>query len=280
MMEYRQRQQPGCGGCLFVALLIVLATGGAPLLFDILGFFLFGFLFLVVLGIAGMFGLSWWFRKQIADYEASQTEAHNRFVFLLVHILVNISAMDGEVSRAETETIYRFFRTRLGYGHSQMLWVKELVREAMAAPLALDVLLREFSGFSYEIRLVLLDLVYQVIYTKSPPPQAELDVAGSIAAALGIAEYDHMAVRGRYAFSGYYRSGAAAGAGGDERYYRVLGLEPGASPEEIKKAYRNLSKKYHPDMVTSLGEEFRRDAEEKMKEINEAYDRLIRRQGR
>jgi DnaJ like chaperone protein len=274
-MRYQRREQPGCGGCLFVALLIVLATGGGPLLFDLLGFFLFGVFFLVVLGIAGAIGMSWWMRKAVADYEASQSEAHNRFVFLLVHILVNIAAMDGEISRAETDTIYGFFRTRLGYGHSQMLWVRELVREAVAAPLPLDDLLREFSGFSYEVRLVLLDLVYQVIYTKSPPPAAELDAAARIAAALGIAAYDHQAVRGRYAYSGYYRAAQGAGAG-DERYYRVLGLEPGASPEEIKKAYRNLSRKYHPDMVASLGEEFRRDAEEKMKEINEAYDRLIR----
>ncbi len=42
--------------------------------------------------------------------------------------------------------------------------------------------------------------------------------------------------------------------------------------ETIKKAYRTLSMKYHPDKVGHLGEEFRRVAEEKMKEINVAYE--------
>ena len=51
-----------------------------------------------------------------------------------------------------------------------------------------------------------------------------------------------------------------------------LGLEPGADMEAIKKAYRTLSMQYHPDKVSHLGEEFRAVAEEKMKEINQAYD--------
>lgn len=51
-------------------------------------------------------------------------------------------------------------------------------------------------------------------------------------------------------------------------YYEVLGLQKGASAEEIKKAYRQLAKKYHPDINKEPG------AEEKFKEINEAYDTL------
>ncbi|MCX5864001.1 MAG: DnaJ domain-containing protein [Deltaproteobacteria bacterium] len=54
----------------------------------------------------------------------------------------------------------------------------------------------------------------------------------------------------------------------------MLGLEPGASAEQIKSAYRKLSMQYHPDKVAYLGEEFRRVAEEKMKELNEAYQHL------
>ncbi|RUM41133.1 MAG: J domain-containing protein, partial [Desulfocapsa sp.] len=57
-----------------------------------------------------------------------------------------------------------------------------------------------------------------------------------------------------------------------DRYYAVLGLKPGADKDAIKKAYRKLSMKYHPDKVRHLGEEFRAVAEEKMKEINAAYD--------
>jgi len=63
------------------------------------------------------------------------------------------------------------------------------------------------------------------------------------------------------------------GSGGDP--YTVLGLARGASVEEIKKAYRELAGKYHPDKVVHLGEEFRVLAEKRFKEIQAAYDALM-----
>jgi len=84
----------------------------------------------------------------------------------------------------------------------------------------------------------------------------------------------------------YYRSGQAhenrAGnhstenkTAGPQDPYTVLDIERNASPEEIKKAYRELAGKYHPDKVQHLGEEFRKLAEERFKEIEEAYRKLI-----
>ena len=52
-------------------------------------------------------------------------------------------------------------------------------------------------------------------------------------------------------------------------YYEVLGLQKGASEDEIKKAFRQLAKKYHPDL--NPGD---KEAETKFKEVNEAYDRI------
>ena len=52
--------------------------------------------------------------------------------------------------------------------------------------------------------------------------------------------------------------------------YTVLGLKPGAGNDEVKAAYRNLAKKYHPDLNPGS-----KEAEQKMKEINEAYDIII-----
>lgn len=53
--------------------------------------------------------------------------------------------------------------------------------------------------------------------------------------------------------------------------YRVLGVSQGASEDEIKKAYRNLAKKYHPDVNNGSA-----DAEAKMKEVNEAYSQIMK----
>ena len=52
-------------------------------------------------------------------------------------------------------------------------------------------------------------------------------------------------------------------------YYEVLGLQKGASEDEIKKAFRQLAKKYHPDL--NPGD---KEAEAKFKEVNEAYEVL------
>ena len=56
--------------------------------------------------------------------------------------------------------------------------------------------------------------------------------------------------------------------------YRVLGVSPTASNEEIKKAYRELAKKYHPDNYADSP--IADIAEDKMKEINDAYDEILR----
>jgi DnaJ like chaperone protein len=71
------------------------------------------------------------------------------------------------------------------------------------------------------------------------------------------------------------RSGSANSRSAKDPY-SVLGLSPGASREEIKAAYRRLAAKYHPDKVAHLGEEFREIAEQRFKEIQEAYQRLNR----
>ena len=52
--------------------------------------------------------------------------------------------------------------------------------------------------------------------------------------------------------------------------YQVLGISPGASDDEIKKAYRALSRKYHPD--ANINNPNKAQAEEKFKEVQQAYD--------
>ena len=56
--------------------------------------------------------------------------------------------------------------------------------------------------------------------------------------------------------------------------HTVLGVEPGATPEEIRQAYRRLAAQYHPDKVAHLGEELRALAEQRFKEIQQAYETL------
>ncbi len=270
-MEYRQQNQPGCGGCLLLVGLLVLLFGGAPALLNFVGFLFFSGLLGFLLLIGAFFAFSYYIQRRVSTYEASQTESHNRFVHLLVHILVKMAQADGHFTKAELATMLNFFQYSLRYNQDQMYWVKQLIKDARNADVEMDELLQEFrSRFGYEPRLILLELIYQIVYTKSPVIEQELQEARRIAAVLGISAYDQRTIEAKYMYG--RQQGAASTARYEEKYYAVLGLEQGAGFEAIKKAYRKLSMQYHPDKVAHLGDEFKRVAEEKMKEINAAYD--------
>jgi DnaJ like chaperone protein len=270
-MQYQRQQQPGCGGCLLMTLLIVFISGGAPALISFLGSLIYTGIAGILLFIALFLGFSYWVQKRVATYEQSQSESHNRFVWLLVQILIHTAKLDGEITRDEIQTIHRFFQYNLRYSQTQMLWVKELIKEATNSTQSLDALLQEFkSTFAHEPRLILLELVYQILYTKSVVPENELNMARYIAAFLDIPEYEQRTVEAKYRYKQQYGTETSQDMAGE--HYATLGLEKGASKEEIKKAYRKLSMQYHPDKVAHLGDEFRAIAEGKMKEINAAYD--------
>jgi hypothetical protein len=84
----------------------------------------------------------------------------------------------------------------------------------------------------------------------------------------------------RQATGGGYRNGTDQRNGfpgyvpNKDKYYSVLGVEKTATPEELKKAYRKMAMKYHPDKANNLDEQTREKYEAKFKEINEAYENL------
>ena len=270
-MQYQRHEQPGCGGCILIVLLFSLLTGGFSGFFNFLGFILYSGIAAILIFIGIFWGFSYWIKKKVSTYEASQTESHNRFVWLLVQILINIAKIDGIATKEEISTIQRFFQQNLRYDQTKMYWVKDLIKEALSSTQSMETLLQEFRDtFAYEPRLILLELIYQVLYAKPRVPETELKMARDIADYLLIKEYDKRTIEAKYKYGQQQQTSRTQGS--TDQYYAVLGLEPRADQDMIKKAYRKLSMKYHPDKVRHLGEEFHAVAEEKMKEINAAYD--------
>lgn len=107
-------------------------------------------------------------------------------------------------------------------------------------------------------------LIYYLKYRKLPNFISRLIGAGTRKAHFRHSEkFDH--------------SGDKETDGGSKQMdpYEVLGLKAGASPEEIRAAYRQAAQAYHPDKVSHLGPELRTLAQQKFLEIQKAYDRLM-----
>ena len=61
--------------------------------------------------------------------------------------------------------------------------------------------------------------------------------------------------------------------------YTALEIQPNATDDEVKKAYRRMAMKYHPDKVANAGEDIRKQATEKFRGINEAYEHIKKQRG-
>ena len=64
-----------------------------------------------------------------------------------------------------------------------------------------------------------------------------------------------------------------------EEAYKVLEIDPSATNEEVRTAYRRLALKHHPDRVATLGEDVKKAAEEKFQQINNAKERIYKARG-
>lgn len=75
--------------------------------------------------------------------------------------------------------------------------------------------------------------------------------------------------QGNYNYGGVYQEDKT-------KYYKILGVSSNATPDELKKAYLTLVKEHHPDRFTNSSESEKKYHEDKMKQINEAYDKLTK----
>jgi hypothetical protein len=140
----------------------------------------------------------------------------------------------------------------------QMKWL--LVILALVYLLSPYDLVPGFHAWGWLDDIVILVLLYRYLTKIKPRP--------------GHASGPFEARQDRQSSRSSPHTGAGANPGPHRTPYEVLNLPPDADPEAIKSAYRKLSKQYHPDKVSHLGKEFRDLAEQKFKEIQEAYQKL------
>jgi DnaJ like chaperone protein len=253
-----------------IALLLFLATGGLRLVSAGIAF-LFEVLPLLVLGYIFYFMYTKSKQGTGNGYQTNGGNTHTRFVELLVYILVQIGKTDGQLSATETRVIYGFFQTQMQYIEVDLKWIASLIETGDRTDMSLETLCTEFNQqFPYEAKLLLLELIGQIITADGRLDTTEKKAAESILSFLKIQEKD------AYRFRQLYLNPSRSHTAKDETdtHYATLGIKPGASADEIKKAYREACKQHHPDKVHHLGSEFQKVAEEKMQKINAAYKAL------
>jgi DnaJ like chaperone protein len=256
-------------GCLWLALLLLL-LGGTPLLAGVIR--VFGFLLLAA--FFGTVALTWWLRRQaVVRYARSQTEDHNRFVEVLVALLVRLAEVDGPINRGEVSAIRRFFEESLGYQAERLLWVRDLIKASRRSSEPVDALCARLrSSYGFQERFIVIQVLARVAEADGRLGREETAFIERVAVEIGLRPFAS-------AFGGDFGRGRARRdvpprRSAIEEALAVLGLPSDANSADIKAAWRKLSLEHHPDRVTHLGAEFRALAEERMRGINEAYTRL------
>ena len=89
----------------------------------------------------------------------------------------------------------------------------------------------------------------------------EVQIIQTISGYFGISKKDFQSIEAMF-----YKDSLSA--------YKILEISKNATNDELKKAYRKMAAKFHPDKVHHLGEEFQKMAEEKFKKLNDAYTQI------
>jgi DnaJ like chaperone protein len=117
-----------------------------------------------------------------------------------------------------------------------------------------------------EVRVQLLHYLFGIAKSDGHVQESEMLILKRIAQLMGVPNMDFESVKNMF-----YRD-----VNSD---FKVLGLEATATDEEIKKAYRQMAIRYHPDKVAQMGEEYQKGAKEKFQKIQEAYDNIKKTRG-
>ena len=193
-------------------------------------------------------------RTQSGDFEVS----------LLVLASIVIKA-DGKQDERELDFVRQQFTGMYGKeraNHAFSLF-KEINKQQISAR---QVSMQIRQMMDHASRLQLLHFLFGIAKADGVVVDAEVKSIKSIANYLGINTRDFESIKAMF-----YSSSNNA--------YKILEIDKSATTNEIKKAYRKMAKKFHPDKVIHLGKEHQKGAEEKFRQVQGAYEQLQKERG-
>lgn len=189
-----------------------------------------------------------------------QRMSQNDFYSSLLVLIAAVMKADGIVKKSELDYVKGYLLR--SFGESKATQMLHALRDILQKEIPLQQVCTQIrQNMQHASRLELLHLLYSVAKSDGSIDPSELRLIDSIAGMLGISAADNQSIK-----STFYDDLESA--------YKVLEIDSSATDEEVKKAYKKMAVKYHPDKVSHLGEDVQKTATEKFKKINEAYEKI------
>ncbi len=199
-------------------------------------------------------------------YKQHASQRNNDFPTMLMALSAAVMKADGNVLKVELDYIKTFFRNQFG-DKFEVAHLQELKHFVDSAEIPLQQICYDIKmRTQLEVRIQLLYYLFGIAKADGNVAASEIQVIQNIANLLGVAQSDFESVKNMF-----YKD-----VNSD---YKILELEPTATEEELKKAYRQMAIRYHPDKVASMGEEYQKGAQEKFQKIQEAYENIKKQRG-
>jgi DnaJ like chaperone protein len=203
--------------------------------------------------------------SQSVQINQGRTTPGDYAISLLV-LIASVMKADGKIMKSELDFVKKFLVQNFGLEGSQeaLNILKDLLKQEIPVEDVCDQIAQKVD---YSSRLQLMHFLYGLSHADGRMEAAELNIIQRIAASMRITSADNESIKAMFVGSTL------------EAAYKILEVDPAASDDEIKKAYRKMAIAYHPDKVAYLGEEFRKAANEKFQKLNEAYEKIKKERG-
>ncbi len=208
------------------------------------------------------------------DSKRPESVSSNSFLLSLMVLAAHVIQVDGRIMHSEMELVRRFLRNNFGEtglkdGERMLLQLFEQ-RKHMSSEDWNEKIVRTCrqlsSAMSEEYRLQLLAFLCELVKVDGNVSTLEIDTMKQLAVAMGLS-------------ASVIDQFLNLGGNSLEEAYKVLGITPNASDDEVRKAYRKMALQHHPDRVATLGEDVQKAAQKKFQEITEAKDRIFKARG-
>ena len=187
------------------------------------------------------------------------------FTISLIVLAAAVMKADGKVLRTELDYVKQFLVTNFGAesASESLKLLKDLLNQDIPV---VDVSNQIKQNLDYSSRLQLLHFLFGIARADGFVHESERAIINEIAREMGISYEDRQSLEAMFTSN-------------LESAYKVLEIEPSASNDEVKKAYRKQAQMHHPDRVSYLGEDIQKAANLKFQKINEAYEQIKKERG-